>query len=222
MSPEAREPVFQLFACCLPVKGARRSMICDVQRQTFQFIPNGLYEILTGHAGETLAAIQAAYGHEYDEEIGEYFEFLLRHEFGFWCDDPDRFPPLDLAWEAPERITNAILDVDAGSDHDYAKLLAELDDLGCKALEVRVFHGAPLGLLRGILAAARHGRLRSIDLLAGHSPELAPEALQRLAAEYPRVSGIVVHSAPEPLRLPPSATGVTIEYRTELFYGRMR
>ncbi|HEY4572343.1 MAG TPA: hypothetical protein VIJ26_00200 [Thermoanaerobaculia bacterium] len=47
MRSDAREPVFQLFACCLPVKGARRSLLCDVQRQAFQFIPNGLYEILT-------------------------------------------------------------------------------------------------------------------------------------------------------------------------------
>jgi SPASM domain peptide maturase of grasp-with-spasm system len=216
MSSEPREPVFRLFACCLPVRGARRSVVCDVQRQSFQFIPNGLYEILTEHAGETLATIKAAYGHEYDEEIDEYFDFLLRHEFGFWCDDPGKFPLLDLAWEAPERITNAILDVDARSDHDYAKILGELDDLGCKALEVRGFHGVPLRELRRILDAASYGRLRSIDLLIGFSPELTPEALLDLTVEHQRISSVVVHSAPEKRRLPPTATGVTVEYRTEV------
>jgi SPASM domain peptide maturase of grasp-with-spasm system len=216
MSPEAREPVFRLFACCIPVRGARRSVVCDVQRQSFQFIPNGLYEILTEHAGETTDDIKVAYDHEYDEEIDEYFEFLLRHEFGFWCTDPERFPPLDLTWEAPERITNAILDVDARSDHDYAKILRELDDLGCKALEVRCFHPISLRELRAILEAASHGRLRSIDLLIGFAPELAPEALRDLATEHQRISGFVIHSAPEKLRLPPTRTGVTIEYLTEV------
>ncbi len=215
MRADARAPVFQLFACCLPVKGARRSLLCDVQRQAFQFIPNGLYEILTEHAGKTVAEIQAAYGHEYDEEIGEYFDFLLQNEFGFWCDDPERFPPLDLTWEAPERITNAILDVDARSDHDYARILAELDDLGCKALEVRCFHGPTLAELRTILEAARYGRLRSIGLLVGFHPELTPEALLDLAREHQRISRIVVCSAPEGRRLPPTQTGVTLEYRTE-------
>jgi len=38
------------------------------------------------------------------------------------------------------------------------KLLGELDDLGCKALEVRCFHAVPLGELRAILAAAFYGR----------------------------------------------------------------
>ena len=216
MRPDAREPVFQLFACCIPVRGARRSLLCDLQRQSFQFIPNGLYEILTEHAGRTIDEIKAAYDHEYDEEIDEYFEFLLQHEFGFWCTDPERFPLLDLAWEAPERITNAIVDVDARSDHDYAKILGELDDLGCKALEVRCFHGPPLAELRPILEAARYGRLRSIDLLVGFHPELTPEALATLATEHQRISSVVIHSAPESRRPPSSSTGVLFEYRTEV------
>ncbi|MFL6195081.1 MAG: grasp-with-spasm system SPASM domain peptide maturase [Thermoanaerobaculia bacterium] len=206
------EPVFSLFACCVPVRGARRSVVCDLQRQTFHFIPNGLYEILTEQAGRSLAEVQAAYGHEYDEEIAEYFEFLERNELGFWTGEPDRFPPIDLTWEAPERITNAILDVDAGSAHDYGNILAELDDLGCKALEVRCFHGPTLEELSRILEAARFGRLRSIELLVGFSPELTPEALLALVAEHRRISSVVVHSAPEVLRLPPTRTGVLIEH----------
>jgi SPASM domain peptide maturase of grasp-with-spasm system len=209
------EPVFVLFAGCVPVRGARRSTICDLQRQSFHFIPNGLYEILTEHTGATVAAIQASYDHEFDEEIDEYFAFLEHHELGFWCDDPERFPPLDLTWEAPERITNAIIDVDAESDHDFAKILSELDDLGCKALEVRCFHRPALAELRAILDAARYGRLRSIDLLAGYSPELTPDALASLVKTYRRVSSVVIHSAPESRTPAPDAAGVAIRYRRE-------
>ena len=212
------EPVFVLFACCAPVRGARRSVVCDLQRQSFHFIPNGLYEILTEHAGATVAEIRQRYGHEYDDEIDEYFEFLLHHELGFWCADPqgpERFPPLDLTWEAPERITNAILDVDERSDHDFAKILGELDDLGCKALEVRCFHRPALAELRALLDATRHGRLRSIDLLAGYSPELAPDALESLVKRYRRLSGVVIHSAPESRALAPDSAGVVIRYRRE-------
>ena len=212
-SREGRGPAFSLFACCVPVQGARRSVICDLQRQNFHFIPNGLYEILTEHAGATVEEIQAAYDHEYDEEIAEYFDFLLEHEMGFWCEDLERFPSIDLTWETPERITNAILDVDERSGHDYEKIFPQLDDLGCKAVEIRCFHRCRPDELRQILEAARYGRLRSIDLLAGYGPELTPEALERLANDYRRVSSIVIHSAPERRQLPPLRTGVTIEYR---------
>jgi SPASM domain peptide maturase of grasp-with-spasm system len=219
MTSEPRAPaerVFTLFASCIPVRGARRSVICDLQRQSSQPIPNGLYEILTAHAGKAVAEIKNVYDHQYDEEIDEYFEFLLGHEFGFWCADPERFPALDLTWEAPERITNAILDVDRRSDHDYAKIFRELDDLGCKALELRCFERLPLAELRRILSAARYGRLRSIDLLAAYAPELTPEVLENLASEYRRISSIAVHSSPEDRALPPYRTGVTAAYRREV------
>jgi SPASM domain peptide maturase of grasp-with-spasm system len=218
MTPAAPEPgAFALFACCLPVRGARRSVICDLQRQALHFIPNGLHEILTEHRGKTPAAIKQHYAHEYDEEIDEYFEFLLREELGFWCDDPESFPAIDLAWDPAERITNAILDVDAGSEHDYPAILGQLDDLGCKALEARFFHRCRLGELRDLLAAARHGRLRSIDLLAGYTGELTGEALDELAAAYQRVSTILIHSAPPALcrRWTLERLGTEIEYVTQ-------
>ena len=189
--------LFRLYAGCVPVQGAKRSVICDLQRQAVRFIPGGLYEILTEHRGKTVEEIQAFYEHEYDEEIGEYFKFLIDNELGFWCDeDPESFPDLDLAWDAPERITNALLDFDAGSDHNVPALLAQLDDLGCKALQVRFF--APCGPqeLWRILDAARYGRLRSIELLFPYSEALPREEIERLCAEFPRVSQVQVHSAP--------------------------
>jgi len=209
----ARVPVFVLFACCMPVRGARRSVVCDLERQAFHFIPNGLHEILTGHAGRSVAEIQAAYDHEYDLEIDEYFDFLLAHELGFWSTDPERFPPLDLTWEAPERITNALLDVDERSQHDFGKIFSELDDLGCKALEVRLFHAVTVDDLQPILDASSRGRLRSIDLVAGYSPALTDDALGGLARRYRRLSRLTVHSAPADRRLPPDPTGVILEYR---------
>lgn len=189
--------LFRLFAGCVPVQGAKRSVICDLQRQAVRFIPAGLYEILTEHRGKTVDEIKAFYEHEYDEEIDEYFQFLIRHELGFWCDeDPASFPDLDLTWDAPERITNAILDFDAGSGHDVPAILRQLDDLGCKALQVRFFSPCGPEDLWEILDAARHGRLRSIELLFPYSEALPREEIERLCAEFPRVSKVQVHSAP--------------------------
>ena len=37
---------FKLFASCIPVLGVERSIVCDLQRSNFLFIPNILVEIL--------------------------------------------------------------------------------------------------------------------------------------------------------------------------------
>ncbi len=187
---------FLLFACCVPVRGARRSVVCDLQRGTYQLIPNGLFEILTEHRGQSPAAIKAAYDHEHDFEIDGYFDFLRRHELGFTTAEPERFPPLALDYQVPSRITNAIVDVDDGSEHDYGTIFRQLDDLGCVAVELRFFTPRRLDEVCAALAPTRGGRLRSIDLLLAYTPELDEAAgLDRIAADK-RVSSVTVHSAP--------------------------
>ncbi len=189
--------VFKMFACCYPVRGARRSVVCDLQRAAFRFIPNGLYDILTAHDGETVGQIKAAYDHEYDQEVEQYFEFLIGQEFGFWCDDPEAFPPLDLDWEAPQRITNAILDVDAQSAHDYPGIFRQLDELGCPAIEVRFFSGMSPVAIREVLAVSALSRLRSIDLLGPYSDEVVKIDWPELARKFQRLHKVFLHSAPE-------------------------
>jgi SPASM domain peptide maturase of grasp-with-spasm system len=188
--------VFQLSACCIPVRGARRSTLCDVQRQAYCFIPNGLYEILTAHRGKFVDEIKTIFDHGFDDEIDGYFEFLIQNEFGFWCDEPESFPTLDLRWETPELITNAIIDVGATSCHDFGSLFAQLDDLGCKALQLRFFRSVAMAELDEVLEKTASGRLRSIDLLAPYRDGWTLDRLQELSARHQRLANAQVHSAP--------------------------
>lgn len=191
--------VFLLFACCVPVRGARRSVICDLQRGRYRFIPNGLYEILTTKRAWSLERIKAAYGGKHDDVLAEYFEVLEREGLGFWCDDPERFPTLSPEWRSPQKITNAIVDADADSRHDYDRILSELDDLGCTAVELRIFFPCGLGYLRNLVALTNGRRLRAVNLLVGYSADLAESTLAELCRENPRISRLTVHSAPEGL-----------------------
>src|ERR1035437_8652668 len=121
---------FKLFACCIPVKGAMRSMICDLQRNDFSFIPEGLFDILTEHKLKTIGEIKNAFQNQYDETIDEYFQFLEAQEYGFWCnkDELDLFPALDLTWDEPYEIANAIIDNDNRSNHDYQTIIDQLEE----------------------------------------------------------------------------------------------
>src|SRR5690349_1474658 len=131
---------FMLFACCIPVKGATRSIICDLQRACYKYIPNGLYDILTNFRKKTVVEIKALFNCEFDDVIDEYFDFLARNEFGIWMEKyDDSFLPIDTQWKRPELITNAIMDFNQHSDYNYATVLSQLEDLSCKALQLRFF-----------------------------------------------------------------------------------
>jgi SPASM domain peptide maturase of grasp-with-spasm system len=208
--------VFRLFACCIPVRGARRSTICDLQRRAYELIPNGLYDLLTLHADRTPGEIRALFPPETHARIDEYYDFLLRKEYGFWCDDPEAFPPLDTTWDRPQRVTNAIIDVDARSRHDWAGLLRQLDELGCEALQLRWFCPVPLDDVESVLLAAAGRQLRSVELLLPWDAAWPEGAVQALCARHMRVSGVVVHSAPQARMEVVGGVRTPVFHRTEV------
>lgn len=67
---------FKLFACCFPVSGKERALICDVQRNLFEFIPLALFEILEVLEGKTLNEVKLFFNHLHDDLIEEYFYFF--------------------------------------------------------------------------------------------------------------------------------------------------
>jgi SPASM domain peptide maturase of grasp-with-spasm system len=190
--------IFTLFACCIPVQGAARSIICDVQRQHFDFIPNALYQLLTMHKGQPYADIVAQYGSEHEPIIAEYFQFLLTAEYGFWADAEELalFLPLSMAWDSPHLVTNSIIDLDEHSGYDGKAVLAQLDELGCAALQLRCFSPRPLAFFEELLRFSSASRIKTIDLVMAWHGALEEAALVALAERFVRLNNIIVHSAP--------------------------
>jgi len=199
MTGSSEGPVFRLFACCMPVRGAIRSTICDLQRAQYHFIPNTLYEILTRHRDATLEQLKAMVDPEGHDTLDQYFAFLEDKELGLWTSEPSSFPELNLQWEVPSVITNAVIDVDRESSHDWEDLIGQLGDLGCQALQLRVFCELPLAAVDAALEPSIHGPLRSIDLLLKWTPGHGPEELRAFITKHRRVQQVTVFSAPENL-----------------------
>jgi SPASM domain peptide maturase of grasp-with-spasm system len=189
--------VFKLYANCMPVKGARRSVICDLQKQRIRFIPNDLFHILTELADSSVVEIKQRFDGKTDKVIDDYFALLVAEDYGFWCDEPEKFPPLDLTWERPEAITNSIIDIDRSSRHDYTQIFSQLDDLGCQAVQIRAYDALSMKELDELLQASQHRRLRHLDLVIKFQPELTKETLTEFCLRYQLISAISVYSSPQ-------------------------
>ena len=186
----------KLFECCKPVSGANRSVICDIQRGKFHFIPNILCEILVKHTSKTVQDIKDFYNNEADDIIEEYFDFLKQNELIFFTEEPDAFPPMDLTWKSPSIITNALIDIDTTSDHNFVKIFKELDDFNCKSIEIRIFDTIVPHRLYEILDHCKIGRLQNIDLLIKYSPLFEKHLLEHICNTFKKVSSLVLHTAP--------------------------
>ena len=205
MTPSTSPPedaVFRLFAQCIPVKGARRSTICDLHRRQYHFIPNGLYAILTELRDATLDEIKARFADDQHKTIDDYFTFLVDRELGFWCTEPERFPELDLTVDRPGRIDNAVIDFDAESTHELTAILPQLDALGCTALQVRRYDRGDPQTVRSMLDSVDGSGLRTVELIVPHHPDLDPEAWVNLCLDHQRLFKVVSHAAPRTRRVP--------------------
>jgi SPASM domain peptide maturase of grasp-with-spasm system len=206
---------FLCYACCIPVQGHTRSILCDLQRGSFLFIPNVLAEILELCREHTVQEIHALYDHQHDEQIDEYFQYLIDQDCGFYTDEPQRFPAMSLDWRDPKVITNCLLDFDAESRHDLVDLNEQLSSLGCEALELRFFFPLEIEELAERLRPFRDSTLRSISVLTGYHPSLAEEALRELLIAQRRVRHITVHSSPVPDQFLRVDLQTTLQYTQE-------
>lgn len=186
---------FRLYGACIPVKGAARSTICDLQRGECRLITNSLYEVLTEHRDHTLAQMLEIYPED-QRTLLDYFDFLEREELGFWTSAPERFPPMDLYWDSPGIITSAIIDHDAFSVHDYKDIFFQLEELGCTEIQIRFFCTIENDLLQNILAFTTNSRTRSVHLVFPYDEEKTGQWCADFCARHARVHNMLVTAAP--------------------------
>ncbi|MCB0570906.1 MAG: grasp-with-spasm system SPASM domain peptide maturase [Phaeodactylibacter sp.] len=199
---------FRLFSCCIPVRGAERSAICDLQRQKMHFIPDGLYEILTQHEGKTAGQVKAAYQHRFDETIDSYFHLLEKEEYIFYTETPERFPKMSLRWDEPALITNGIIDI-GETILPWSEIILQLEALGCRYLHIRCYTGRPLSFFDALLQKFDGSSVESIILTIRFLSDYAEPLLLDLCTRFPRLSALQIHSMPtgHPFCLGPAPAG---------------
>lgn len=129
--------------------GYNRSLICDLQRRDFIFIPNEMKDLLLNHENKSIEEIKSFYDEIFHEMIEDNIRYLERNEYIFFTKNPSFFPKLNLDWHYSFSITNAILD--CLSKDNYVKILMELDELKCKNIELRFFYDLDFNLIYEII-----------------------------------------------------------------------
>lgn len=186
---------FMLFASCIPVKGFAKSIIADIQREQYLPIPNLLADILIENRGKSIGEIKARYQHQYDEGLDNYFHELARTEWGFFTEEPDCFPPLSMDWDHPSAITNAVLDMDSSQHYDIGAVIKELDELGCKTLQIRGFGELNAALISGWLEAAENSGIFSLELLLPFSAFDAIQEVEKMVLKYCRIVSLTLYGS---------------------------
>ncbi len=189
---------FVLYAHCIPVKGKSRSVICDLHRNSMHLIPNDLYEILIRFKGKSIENIKKNYQNKYDDTIDEYFTFLSQRKLIFHTNTPELFPELNMEWDSPNEITNAILDQDINSDYDLFEAIDQLEELGCQYLQFRFFNEIKIELLFELTEylTVKSSSISSLSVVLPFSKGLDINKYEQIIKLNPRITFMLIYCAP--------------------------
>lgn len=192
-----KDQYFKLFSHCIIVRGASRSTVCDLQRNELSIIPNDVYDFLKDCETKSISEIASDYGKENIPVIKEYISFLIQKEYGFLTRQPELYTFLNTDFDVPGFITNAIIDINSSSEHDFPKIIRELEDLGCKYIQLRFFDDISTHELKKILNNFYDSRIRSIELLIKYNNNILENEWHNIYYETARATRMIIHSAPE-------------------------
>jgi SPASM domain peptide maturase of grasp-with-spasm system len=162
---------YLFFANCIPVRGICRSIICDLQRNSYVLIPNSLIDLLdnnclidTGKWSERLDSSDL-------EVLEEYTNYLTELEFIYPITDNEetQYPPLSNEWDFPSTITNIIVDVGLNSDHNYQQIMSDTDKLNCRYLQLRCFYSPEMSFWENIITMVNKSSIKTIDIVMQYS-----------------------------------------------------
>ncbi|MFD2286169.1 grasp-with-spasm system SPASM domain peptide maturase [Pedobacter petrophilus] len=185
-----------LFANCLLVKGANRSLICDLQLNKSYPISNGVYDILSFLKEHAIEDCIDKYGLVNEEAILSYVDFILYKELGFKDDRIlEELAPLNLSWDNFSDITNVIIEYNENLNYD-CQFIKQLFNLNVSGLEIRCYHSPNLEKLGAFLETFNGTVLNHIKLILPYSSDLNIKVLEKLIKKNLRIKNFLIHSAP--------------------------
>ena len=195
---------FKLFASCKVVHGIGKSLVYDLDRSTFYEVPHSIEKILADTRTNNIGCLEIKYKEQFNDVMAILDQFV-ENELGFYTNDPESFPEIDLGWQSPYTITNAIVEIEDTGLYDFIGVANQLDELSCRAIQLRFLKACDLKEISALFEAAfSRSRINQIELIINSNSGVASDDLIQLLAFHQRINKILVYNSAEDHIVPTS------------------
>ena len=210
----------QMFSNCIPVKGAAKSIICDLQNQTYFSIPNEMFQIITQLKHLKYVEVLNQYEKEDQIIIQEYVDYLIEKGLGFLTSTPEKFPDLSAQYEDPALINNALIDLNEKSKYNMENLIIQLEEVLCRHIQIRFFKHMERSNVSEILELIRSRKslITSIELLMPYNKKLTNDSTLWFR-KFPRLFGLIFYKATKDDHTVLDSYGRFISYTQQVISG---
>lgn len=181
------------------VRGYRKSVIIDFNRNRIEYIPNSMAEfvcLLTAEQEQCVSNTIDELPVSERATAQEYVDHLLNKEYGFLTDVPELFLIKNTAFDSASLISNTILDIASTIPRNLKSIVNDLNDLNCFHLEIRFFQYHSLSTIKSVLDEFSNSKLKSINLLVQYDEVFTSEVLNNLYGDCSKLTKLIFSSAP--------------------------
>ncbi len=190
---------FLLFGNCVPVKGVNRSLICDLYRYKYYYIPNDIYDVLESLKVQKVEIFFKDIDEDNKNIINDYLDYLVEIDVGFYTESPESFPQISMNWDVPSQVQNAILDFSSWSLKNishYVNFLKKISTLNCKAVQFRFYCDTSLADISTILNGTIDSRIYNVNLISRFNQEIISE-LEAILTKHRRITSWTFYASPK-------------------------
>ncbi|BDX39652.1 hypothetical protein CYCD_30070 [Tenuifilaceae bacterium CYCD] len=197
---------YKKFADCFLVKGYVQNLIYDISRKDAFSIDSKTFNVLSKDV------IQEKLLLTLQENI---VEELLEKEVIFPCllSEAKMFPAIKATWIGPFQIQSCIVDIDNHSSFEFYKIISQLSDLGCRALQLRFASCVRRSKVLNTLGFFSGSNILSVELIL---PSRVVD-IEELISKYKMLTTITLYGADKCSFA--HLNGCVVFITTENYYG---
>lgn len=191
---------FKIFANCFLVKGSTRSLVCDLQRQASDFVPNDLIDVMDLlNTKKSIEEVFKIYGEDNREVVQEYLDYMDEKEYGFYCeeDEFDLFPELNKEFLVPAHITNTVLELEKENIFWLKDLVLQIEKLGCKDIALVFYEELTEDNFNQIFEYFIDTRIKSFEITSKYHEGVDENFLNKINQKLNQLTKVTFFSAPE-------------------------
>jgi len=188
---------FRLHSLSIPVRGAKASIISDLQKEIFIQIPNILYDVLdvNFHNNFSIQRLKNYFHNNFSSGIDKYFDFLEKNNIGFFTDSPFLFKEIKTDHIIPNQITNSILEISERSNYNLEEILWELEGLGVISVEIRIAQSVSILEIKNCLSKFNESTIKAFNIIIHCELQENILLIYDLLIEINRINKIFIYSS---------------------------
>lgn len=191
-------PLLLLYSHCVIVKGASRSVICDLQRRKIHPVPDSFVSLFTEDRYCNVSEIHSQLDDEGKEVLNEYLEFMEEHELAFYCsfEELPLFPKMAEEWLFPAHISHCLLDAEQDLFYFDKGFLQQLENLCCNFIQFRFFKEVSFTELYRIMELVASSQIKSVEIILPYTEEdNFYQNIELLVRKYRKISSLTITGA---------------------------